>query len=58
MENDYREDFDTLKQRFDDAGQGHIFKYYDEYNDEEKDQFLEQLRQIDLEEISRLYKDV
>jgi UDP-N-acetylglucosamine/UDP-N-acetylgalactosamine diphosphorylase len=58
MEKDPQEDYESLRQRFEDRGQGHIFKYYDEYTQEEKDAFLDQCRQVDLDEIERLYKDV
>ena len=58
MESDIPEDYDSLRQRFEDKGQGHIFTYYDSYTEDEKLEFLDQWRQIDLDEINRLYNDV
>ena len=58
MESDIPEDYDSLRQRFEDRGQGHIFAYYDGYTEQEKYEFLDQCRQVDFDEIERLYNDV
>ena len=58
MEANLKEDFATLRKRFEDANQGHIFKYYEEYTEEEKESFNDQLRGIDLVEVDKLYKEV
>ena len=58
MESEPIEEYSEIKQKFEDAEQGHVFKYYDEYTEEEKIDFLDQCRQVDLEEINKLYKEV
>lgn len=55
---DTSNDFESVKQAFTEAGQGHVFQYFDEYSDEEKTKFLNQLSQINLEEIDMLYHSV
>ena len=44
----------TLKQKFIDAGQAHVFKYFDSFTDEEKSALLAQLEQVDLDELKSL----
>ena len=44
----------TLKQKFIDAGQAHVFKYFDSLTDEEKSALLAQLEQVDLDELKSL----
>lgn len=58
MEAVAKEDYEAIRKRYEEAGQDHIFKYYSEYSDSEKEAFLDQLRAIDLTEIERLYKEV
>ena len=45
---------DTVKQRFEANGQGHVFKYWDELNEESRSSLLEQAEEIDLEELDQL----
>lgn len=45
---------DTIKQRFEEHGQGHVFKYWEQLNDEERSSLLEQAEEIDLEELDEL----
>jgi len=44
-----------LRQAFEDAGQGHVFAYFDELNDGERRSLLDQAREIDPGEIDDLY---
>ncbi len=45
---------DELRARFEAAGQGHVFRYLGELDEASRDELLEQLAVIDLEEIARL----
>jgi len=47
-----------LKEKFTAAGQGHVFKYFDELDDSQKKALIEQLEQVDLDELSRLNKEL
>ncbi len=47
-------DFEQLKQRFDQAGQGHVFRYWDELPEIEKAGLLSQAAEIDLVELEGL----
>lgn len=38
-----------LKKRFEDAGQGHVFKYMDQLDEKEKAEFIAQLSEVDLD---------
>lgn len=58
MESVEQEDYESLRKRFEEHGQDHVFKYYDEYTESEKEEFLNQLRRINLDEIERLYHEV
>lgn len=51
-------ELETLRAQFEEHGQGHVFKYFSEYNEQEQQEFIEQLKDIDLDEIERLYNDV
>ena len=48
----------TLKQKFIDAGQAHVFKYFDSLTDEEKSALLAQLEQVDLDELKSLNNEL
>ncbi len=43
-----------IRAAFERAGQGHVFRYWDELSSQEKEQFLEQLERIDLELVEHL----
>ena len=47
-------EFSDLRKRFEAAGQGHVFKYFDELDDAQKDFLISQLSRIDLEELENL----
>jgi len=58
MESQPKEDYESLKKRLEERDQGHIFKYYEEYTEDEKEAFLDQLREIDFDQMENLYKEV
>ncbi len=43
-----------LKQKFEQAGQAHVFKFFDELSSEQQNALVEQLKMIDLQELDRL----
>ncbi|MBO5255775.1 MAG: UDPGP type 1 family protein [Opitutales bacterium] len=45
-----------LKQKFEQAGQGHVFKFFDELDDSQKKALIEQLEMVDLQELDYLNK--
>ncbi|KAI0160591.1 nucleotide-diphospho-sugar transferase [Xylariaceae sp. FL1272] len=47
----------ALKTRFESAGQGHVFKFYDSLSDSEKETFFNQLQKIDLARVNKLWDD-
>jgi len=47
-----------LKSKFEKAGQGHVFKYFDTLGQTQKSELLEQLGQVDLEELDRLNREL
>ncbi len=49
---------EELKNSFEKAGQGHVFKYFGELSDAEKSALLSQLEQVDLDELARLDKEL
>ncbi len=51
------EDWRTLKRKFEEAGQGHVFRFWDELDEKARQQFLEQLKKIDLNLVTRLVHD-
>lgn len=44
----------TLKEKFDKAGQGHVFKYFDALDKARQNALLEQLESVDLDELKHL----
>ena len=48
------QDWETLRESFEKAGQGHVFRFWDELTAEERKRFLEQLEKIDLNLINHL----
>lgn len=47
-----------LKEQFIQAGQGHVFKYFDELDNSQKQTLLAQLEQVDLQELDSLKKEL
>ncbi len=45
-----------LKQKFEQAGQAHVFKFFDELDDAQKKALVEQLEMVDLQELDYLNK--
>ncbi len=45
---------EILRKKFTEAGQGHVFKYFDDLTSDEKSSLLAQLEQIDLDELKSL----
>ncbi|KAI8991935.1 nucleotide-diphospho-sugar transferase [Mycotypha africana] len=45
----------ALRARFDNAGQGHVFNFYDSINEDEKAELLKQLMKIDVENLNKIY---
>jgi UDP-N-acetylglucosamine/UDP-N-acetylgalactosamine diphosphorylase len=48
--------FEPLRQRFAIANQGHVFRFWDQLIPEQQTRFAEQLDQVDLELLARLYQ--
>lgn len=48
-------DFQSIRSAYEKAGQGQVFKFYDDLNDSEKQDFLEQLESIDPERVNKIY---
>lgn len=49
-------DFKEISDKFNSAGQGHVFKFFENLNEDEKDSFLEQLNNIDLAWVNERYQ--
>ena len=47
----------TLKEKFEAAGQGHVFRFWDELDEEARQRFLKQLEKIDLDLVTQLVRD-
>ena len=45
----------VIYQKYKDAGQEHVFKFFDEISGVEKDRFLAELARVDLDELSQIY---
>jgi len=48
---------ENIKQMLAKYNQEHLLKFYEELNEEEKQNLLEQIEQIDFEQIKQLYKE-
>eukprot|EP00455_Lapot_gusevi_P005025 TRINITY_DN12121_c0_g1_i4.p1 TRINITY_DN12121_c0_g1~~TRINITY_DN12121_c0_g1_i4.p1 ORF type:complete len:498 (+),score=152.57 TRINITY_DN12121_c0_g1_i4:59-1495(+) len=48
------EGFDQLKQQFETHGQGHVFKFWDSLNDQEKKELFYQAQKVNFDVISRI----
>ncbi len=57
---DYREDADVdeIRERFIQAGQGHVFNAWDNMDDQEKATLLKQCQQFDVQMINQLYENL
>ncbi|KAM0788592.1 hypothetical protein ACM66B_001714 [Microbotryomycetes sp. NB124-2] len=49
-------DYDSLKRRFDSAGQGHVFKFYDSLSQQDQQSLLSQLSTIDPVRVNKVYE--
>lgn len=49
-------DYDSIHQRYNDAGQSHVLKFYDTLNEEEKTTLLKQLNTIDPNRVNQIFK--
>lgn len=47
----------TIRQHFENAGQGHVFDYWDELSEDQQATLLGQAQQIDLDELARLCEE-
>mmetsp|Transcript_20048 Transcript_20048/g.28054 ORF Transcript_20048/g.28054 Transcript_20048/m.28054 type:complete len:475 (+) Transcript_20048:107-1531(+) len=48
----------ALRDKFEKAGQGHVFQFVDQLNDDEKNQLYRDLHQVDLEKIAHIHSRV
>lgn len=48
-------DYQTVREKFTQAGQGHVFQFWDELATEERDELLTNLRKIDVDRVNRIY---
>ncbi|KAJ7597457.1 UDP-N-acetylglucosamine diphosphorylase [Mycena floridula] len=48
--------FETLKARYEAAGQGHLLKFWSQLSDSERLSLSEQLQNLDIERVNRIYK--
>jgi len=46
--------YEVIKSRFDEAGQGHVFKYYDALSSTEQQRYLAQLDRIDVQRLNAI----
>ncbi len=49
---------DLIRRRFEEAAQGHVFRWFDELSETQQDAFLTQLESVDLALLGRLISDV
>lgn len=47
-------DIARIKERFENAGQGHVFRFWDALSAEQRDQLIAEAAEIDLDEVARL----
>lgn len=47
-----------LQQAFEQAGQGHVFRFWDQLDESQRQNLLSEAREIDLEEVNRLAKEL
>ncbi len=51
------DDWRSVKEQFETAGQGHVFRFWEELDEEARKHFLEQLKKIDLNLVTQLVKE-
>ena len=51
-------DENSLRAKFEAAGQGHVFNAFDELDEESKEAFLQQCASFDVNHINTLYQDL
>ncbi|KAJ3187052.1 UDP-N-acetylglucosamine pyrophosphorylase [Gaertneriomyces sp. JEL0708] len=49
------ESYESLREKFTNAGQGHVFAFWDELNEDEREVLLSHLRRIDVDRVNRIY---
>jgi len=45
-----------IRQQYEEAGQGHVFTFYDGLNQQEKEELINQLKQIDPQRVNQIFK--
>ncbi len=50
--------FNTLRQRAEDAGQGHVFRFWDRLSEAGREQLLGQVAEVDFEELAELVEEL
>ena len=55
---DFAPDENKTKQKFMDAGQGHVFNGFEELGEAEKQNLLSQCCQFDVTQVNQLYSDL
>ncbi len=53
-----RPDADAVRRRAEEAGQGHVFRFWDELPEERRERLLEEVAQVDFDELSRLVEEL
>ncbi|KAI9089810.1 nucleotide-diphospho-sugar transferase [Phlyctochytrium arcticum] len=48
--------YETIRKTFTDAGQGHVFQFWDELTEVQKTELLNNLSKIDVERVNRIYR--
>ena len=48
-------DVNAIREKFEQAGQGHVFNAWDDMDDREKQQFLNQCQQFDVNKMNTLF---
>jgi UDP-N-acetylglucosamine/UDP-N-acetylgalactosamine diphosphorylase len=49
-------DYETQRKRYDAAGQGHVFQFYDQLGDDAKNKLVASAAEIDIKRASRIFK--
>ena len=53
-----QEKYKSVKEQFEDAGQGHVFEYFEDLSAEEQQNLLSEAEQINPNQINQLYQDL
>ena len=51
-------DVDALRQKFEQAGQGHVFNGFGDMDEGEKEQFIRQCNMFDVNQINQLFENL